>query len=1282
MAKMTYRKKKLFPLYAEADKERVAPILDALRATGFSIADENETPNKRGVMLLFTSERLNEAPALLETFFANDAKGVETVPINLDGSTPPELLKNALYSRNTIFAERYSVEELAQRIATAKPFEAAKKTLPIILAAAAGALVIAGGIFLAVKLLPAKETDASETAPAPTAVPVVPAEAGLTAEDLEKVHELIIVGDTLHYFTGDEGIAKQNGWARIGAEYFVNRTEEEGKRHWYSKEDGHEIGTAEWNDLDFLRYMKNVKFITLVRVIGELPDLSGLEQLDVVELFDCGVMSVAGLKNARIRNFGYSGNTLSDFSPLSDCERLRYANLTLFDPIPSDLTSFGPPNLTELYLDTDSTARMIDLSGLQNCSELSLVRLDSLPLTDLDCLSASKKLRELELWNLPELVSVNGLQDHQQLTRLFVDYQSEDLSDMSALSDNTSLKFVDLHNDALSDLSWLENAKNLEELTLWGTHGVRNLRGLENHTSLKRVHIEELEHLTDISALESCTGIQMLHMNSVFDLADISPIVKLPHLGDLAIYGSDLHDVNFLSDIVNKDGFSFGISEVDDWSGLEAIKNYNYLNVTDRTGSALPYIKNATIHEFELWCRSGYSDWSREPLDWSLFPHVTQNMTLHGVVSLEGMPALEITGLFIDDSQTLTSLNGVENLTHAEDGMLWLNVKGCPRLTDWSALNGMKLAEICCENTFTLPNFAAIDTNSVKLLEPVDLFDLHCFDGMDPNRSVSIELFQTMDVSDLSPLYALKNGSRLMVPAHLGEQAQLLVESGNFRTFEIVYPDEWWQPAEFDVKLLSFDELDTLPSAVLSRVKDLHAVGDTIFSWEEYWLDQDWDDGKPTFVLRSNDGDPSHDIAIEHPGTMTDFSKLSKLTGLEYLNLIDQSLTSIEGIQNLQKLKNLELTFTPTLTDASPAFTLQGLEELRLQYTGVTSVQGIQNLQNLHWADLNGLKLDDLSPIGALPEDCGLFFDLPLMTADEFFALPEAVLSRVREIGFFGNYATKDPWGDLWLEEDWNGGNRPDLYLHDNAAGERFPIGEGSIDDLGFLNRLPNLETLYLYGQPIESTEGIGAAAKLRRFQTKWGRLSDLSPLFDLESLEIISVENTETVTSIEGVEKLPHLTDLNIGGNDLTDISAIAKIDYTFCMTPDEDGNVPYFVLGVDNLQGKIPDEQYAVLSAVPEYQSLNVFNTDCRLWMDAVKHVKIHELHAGNCRFTNETFKAFIEQHPELEYIKVSWTPELSDISPLLQLSHLRAACVSNNMQSAIRSLGDGFGFELEIE
>ncbi|MDO4853692.1 MAG: hypothetical protein Q4A88_09790, partial [Clostridia bacterium] len=446
MVKITYRKKKLFPLSAKADEAKVRPVLDALKAQGFSIARENETPTKSGVMLLFLSESSKEDPKLSETFFACEAQGIDAVPVNLDGSKPPELIENALYSRNTIFAERYTPEELSERIATAKPFEVTQKPLPIILIAAAAVLALAGIIVLITRLLPAKETSATETAstPAPTAEPIIPAEAGLLPEDLEKVYELIIVGDTLNYFTGSEGWVSEQGLARVGAEHFANRTEENGTAHWYSKEDGHEIEMAAWNDLDFLRYMKNVKFITLVRVEGEFPDLSGLTNLDNVELFECGITGIAGLGGTRIRNFGYSGNTLSDFSPLLGCERLRYANLTLFDPIPADLTSFGPPSLTELYLDTDSSAGTIDLSGLQNCPELSIVRLDSLPLSDLSCLSECKKLRELELVCMPNLVSLNGLRDHQQLTRLFVDYQSEDLSDMSALSDNTSLKFVDL----------------------------------------------------------------------------------------------------------------------------------------------------------------------------------------------------------------------------------------------------------------------------------------------------------------------------------------------------------------------------------------------------------------------------------------------------------------------------------------------------------------------------------------------------------------------------------------------------------------------------------------------------------------------------------------------------------------------------------------------------------------------------------------------------------------------------------------------------------------------
>ena len=1274
MAKQT-----LFPLFAAEDESKVQPILDALKAKGFSIGAAEKTPKKGDTVLFFLSEQLTETSGAIDAFLRCDAEKREIIPINLDGSTPPALIENALMARNTIFAERYTAEELSTRISDAlkKPAAiAVPKLRKWIIAAAAVVLLAVIGVVIW-KLLPKKADDTvAETTPAPTAV-ILPDVEGIPGEDLEKVHELIIIGDTLNYLTGNESWVAKNGWARVGAEYYATRTEENGVRHWYSNEDGHEIEMAKWDDLSFLQYMKNVKMITLVRVQGELPDLSALKNLGNVELFDCDIASINGLRNTSIGNFGYSGNALTDFSPLSDCERLRTASLMFFSPIPEDLSSFAPPSLTSLWIDTDSSARSIDFSGLKNCPELTNVTLDSLPLRDLDCLSDCKKLRELELVNLPDLINLNGLQDHQHLIRLQIDFESEKLRDCSALSDNTSLKYVDLHNEALSDLSWLSNAKDLEEIDLWYTRNIRSLKGLEDHPKLRRIYIQGQEHLTDLSALESCTGIEEINLSGVFDLADISPIVKLPKLKQLYIYGSRLEDVDFLWDIVNKNGFSFGIAEVPDWSGLEAIKNYGFLNVTDRTGSALPYIKDAKINKFELWCRSGYNDWSREPLDWSQFPNVTEELRLHGVVSLEGMPELSLHRLNIDNSQLLTSLDGIQNLLATRYGTLNLEITGCPRLTDWSALNGLKFNQIDLDSTFTLPDFSTLEANSIWIGTPVDLHDLHCFDGFNPDKSVSIELFQTLDVTDLTPLYTIKNGNVLKVPAHLGEQAQLLVESGNFRNYEVRYPDEWWRPAEFDVELLSLDDLDTLPSAVLKRVNRLCMVGDTIFSWDDYWLDQGWDDdGNATFTLHSNDGDPSHDIVIEEPGTLTDFSKIAQLTGLEELSLFNQSFTSLDGAQNLENLWKLEVAFTPTLVDASAAFTLQNLEELRLQYTGVTSLMGVQNLQRLRQADFNGLQLDDLAPLAGIPEGCNLSFDFPLMTVDEFFALPENVLDMFKEIAISGNYVHQ-PWGDWQFETDW--GARK-TYIRRGSTGERIPCEVGPITDLNDLPVMQNLRRLEINRQPIKNLNGLEKQPNMLALRMQWcPDVTDVSPLFNLPQLEDISVRDSN-VKSLEGIGALPHLIRVDFGGGGVPihTLSWLQEIDFTYAETPDENGDVPHFDLQID--WWELKDEEYQYLALIPEFSYLNINGHQPSKWMDVLKDKKIGGIGLMQCNFDNETFKTFIGQHPELSEISINNNPRLTDISILLTLPNLRSVWISDNMQQARESLGDNYRFRLE--
>ena len=183
---MAHAKTTLIPLYAEADEPRVRPVLDALRQKRFSVSDDAQNPKTDGIVLFFLSENIGNDAAAIDRFLALDARKAEIIPVNLDGSTPPAPIGNAIMARNTIFAERYSVEELAGRIAdaAAKPAAAVSKTRNWIIAAAAAAVLALIGIVLWRVIPKGSEPAAAEATPATTAEPRIPQAAGISAEEL------------------------------------------------------------------------------------------------------------------------------------------------------------------------------------------------------------------------------------------------------------------------------------------------------------------------------------------------------------------------------------------------------------------------------------------------------------------------------------------------------------------------------------------------------------------------------------------------------------------------------------------------------------------------------------------------------------------------------------------------------------------------------------------------------------------------------------------------------------------------------------------------------------------------------------------------------------------------------------------------------------------------------------------------------------------------------------------------------------------------------------------
>ena len=1050
-------KRAVYPLYAPADESRVKPILDALEAKGVTVRTAD--PRKGDALVLFLSEAVKADSPAVDEFFRLNAGRELVIPVNLDGSTPPEELQNALMARHAIFAQRYAPAELAELIRKALP---EKRPLPLILALLGAAAFLAVGAIL---LFRQRQTPPPPAPPA-TEVPATPAPTATAAPevampdfgvDVSKIAEVVYVGNAFHFYKMNEGYhLGTDGGERSYNEVAYDVWDNGGPR-FYSTENGQLIPMGEMGDVEYLRYLPNLMFLTLVNVEGELPDLSGLKHLRRVTIVNCRIPDIRGLGGSQINWFEYHGDTVTDFSPLNDCSKLTEVSIAPWnDPAGAMLADFHPAPLQRLNI----SGKVTDLSGLSQC---------------------------------------------------------------------TRLKWLDLRDAYLEDLSYLAGL-SLQELWFDVMPRLTNLAGLQGMETLRRLEIHGCSRLADISALAGCNSLSNIHIDTDGDgrwmdnLRDVSVLGTLPKLQDIGLYGVRTYDLNFLKEMKLKGGVNLGFSigQGADLSGLAAINSYNYLHVNTQGNyaAAAPYLQGKTVQQLMIY-NGGL-------VDLSTLPNVTGELDLCDCLNrdLTDIRELKFSGkLWIQDCPYFTSFDGIENLTGIGTTGSILTVEGCPRLTDWSGVEGKRFDRLELKGVFTLPDLSKITFTSLALeyLEEDVLPDLTCLNGINENRRYNFRFVGMDQITDLSPLFRLK-GYTLEVPPQVGEQAKGLVEDKRFKKYEIVYPDGGWDPSDVQVQLLSLEELETLPPSLLKHVKRLTIIGDELVNDDttNFWAD--WgQQNVPAFVEDRATGEQKK---IDRPGTrITDLSKLSVLTGLEELVLWWQPLTSLEGVQALENLQRLRVMFSPNLTDVSAAFALQGLKEINFERCPVASLQGVQNL-------------------------------------------------------------------------------------------------------------------------------------------------------YDLEMLEVCNTK----ITSLEGIEGLKHLRQVRVAGTNIRDFSPLGQVDFTYAMTQDWEPGVS-LALNVMN-SNSLPQDAYAFLEGIPGFSQLEFPSVSAKLWLDHLAGKPVKRLNADDCGFTNEQFRAFVEAHPELEEVQISWNQQLTDVSCLLALENLRKVQLSSNMTQAKASLGAGYGFELKLD
>lgn len=633
--------------------------------------------------------------------------------------------------------------------------------------------------------------------------------------------------------------------------------------------------------------------------------------------------------------------------------------LTLFPNVRSvylaNISADGLPDLSTLSHFYQLELQDCQISDIQGISGSVLAKLTCMhcPIADYSPLTSCPRLREVSISQHVYRGADYSNFSPPMLQMLTIDNAPALGANLrlDGLKECPHLSVLQLSGFTASDLNGIAGLKTVDNLYLHQFSNLRNVSALRTLEDLKTLDIWDAGNLYDLSPIGSCTTLKSLTLRGIpaSDSKFMDNLVNLNEIG-FHIQGTNL---NFLRNLKSKNRISLFFSgPIQDYSGLEAITSFSdmHINLNGRSYHELvePYLANATVYDaFELFdCRDVQLD---------------KMPDLRGPVSiqygdLENLAGLgnNVQGLRLTNVQTLTSLDGLEVLSHMAD----ITVNGCMRLQDWSAIDGMTVNTMEIGGTPTLPDFSTIQIIERLTLDSIpELTELSCLTGLQ-NKRIDLFLPGMAESADLSALNCMQ-GTTLGVPPALEIQAMKLVESRRFREYFTVFPEgEWHNTLRFSLQ--SLDELDTLPEAILGQVTKLSIAGNTVYDSDICEIRYMWNGSKLAPVIHNRETGAETQVQM---GTVTDLSRLQKLTGLHELTLVYQPLKNLDGIQQFASLVGLDVNLCTQLEDISSVFSLDALEWINAHWTKVSSIQGIQNLHRLCDLDVSNTNITDLTPL-------------------------------------------------------------------------------------------------------------------------------------------------------------------------------------------------------------------------------------------------------------------------------------------------------------------------------
>jgi len=295
-------------------------------------------------------------------------------------------------------------------------------------------------------------------------------------------------------------------------------------------------------------------------------------------------------------------------------------------------------------------------------------------------------------------------------------------------------------------------------------------------------------------------------------------------------------------------------------------------------------------------------------------------------------------------------------------------------------------------------------------------------------------------------------------------------------------------------------------------------------------------------------------------------SDISAIEGHPTLRYLDLANTKIETVPDIPNLDTLYLASNPQITDISYLENNTKLIQLNVNGTSIQNLPYLPSLKALEISDTNiddisillyntemqwlfmgNTKISDFSAIEVFTELTRLYIgnnDSPLpadvimmlskhqnlteiaLYGSEIPSISEIInLNQLNILGIWGVLSDKE----ATLETLSQMRELTGLVMRDNLV----------IDDISFVENMPNLEALTIMNSAISDITPLQNASQLKQLNLDSNQITDLSPLKNLAKLSSISM-NSNNIESLVPLSGILNLQTLSMDNNKISDISPL----------------------------------------------------------------------------------------------------------------------------------------------